>query len=69
MFLAIDNNEVIGLIMGTIPAYDKFDYLDYKCPRRGIIKKFIVSLKSQKRHWYEIMQAMENYFLDYLKIS
>ena len=41
-FLAIENNKAVGLIMGTIPSYDEYDYLDYKCPKRGIITELIV---------------------------
>ena len=37
-FLAIDDNKVVGLIMGGIFPYDEYDYLDYKCPRRGEIR-------------------------------
>ena len=29
-FLAIENEEVLGLIMGYVRTYDKYDYLDYK---------------------------------------
>ena len=36
-YLAIENDKAIGLIMGSIPPYDEYDYLDYKCPRRGVI--------------------------------
>lgn len=36
-YLAIENDKAIGLIMGTIPPYEEYDYLDYKCPKRGII--------------------------------
>ena len=35
-YLAVENDKAIGLIMGIIPDYDKYDYLDYKCPKRGI---------------------------------
>ena len=42
-YLALENGKVIGLIMGTIPKYDKNDYLDYKCPKRGIITELIVA--------------------------
>ena len=42
-YLAIEDNKTIGLIMGTIPPYDKYDYLDYKCPKRGVITELIVS--------------------------
>ena len=43
--LAIENNKAIGLIMGTIPTYDEYDHLDYKCPKRGIITELIVTSK------------------------
>ena len=45
-YLAIEGDKVIGLIMGCIPPYDEFDYLDYKCPRRGEITELIVTKKS-----------------------
>jgi len=28
-YLAVENDNVLGLIMGYIPMYDEFDYLDY----------------------------------------
>jgi len=34
-YLAVENDKAIGLIMGCIPPYDEYDYLDYKCPKRG----------------------------------
>ena len=42
-FLAIINKKVVGLIMGIIPEYGKYDYLDYKCPKRGVITELVVS--------------------------
>lgn len=33
-YLAVEDNKAIGLIMGCIFPYDKYDYLDYKCPKR-----------------------------------
>ena len=48
-YLAIENNKAIGLIMGTIPKYDENDYLDYKCPKRGIVTELIVSKKARKK--------------------
>ena len=44
-YIAIENDKAIGLIMGTIPPYDEFDYLDYKCPKRGRITELIVTSK------------------------
>ena len=29
-FLAIEDEKVIGLIMGAVRKYDEYDYLDYK---------------------------------------
>lgn len=42
-YLALENNKVIGLIMGFIRAYDEYDCLYYKCPRSGEISELIVS--------------------------
>ena len=42
-YLAVENNKAIGLIMGCIFPYDEYDYLDYKCPKRGEITELIVS--------------------------
>lgn len=44
-YLAVENDNVLGLIMGYIPMYDEFDYLDYKCPKRGKISELIVTSK------------------------
>lgn len=33
-YLAIENDKTVGLIMGTIPPYEEYDYLDYKCPKK-----------------------------------
>lgn len=32
-YIALDNDKVVGLIMGIISKYDEYDYLDYKCPK------------------------------------
>lgn len=44
-YLAIENESILGLIIGAITLYDKFDYLDYKCPKSGTITELIVSKK------------------------
>lgn len=62
-FLAIEDNKVIGLIMGTIPPYDEYDYLDYKCPKRGEITELIVTQKVRSNGAGQLlMEAMEQYF-------
>lgn len=62
-YLAIQNNIVIGLIMGYVRAYDKFDYLDYKCPKSGVISEFIVSEKVRSKGiGQQLINKMEEYF-------
>lgn len=62
-YLAIDNNKVIGLIMGVIPEYDEYEYLDYKCPKKGEIIELIVTKKVRSKGTGQLlMDAMEEYF-------
>ena len=73
-YLYIENNKVVGLIMGIIPPYDKYDYLDYKCPKRGEITELIVSNKIRSKGiGQQLMKKMEEYFktqgCEYIKIE
>ena len=62
--LAVDNDRAIGLIMGTIPPYDEYDYLDYKCPKRGIITELIVTSNIRSKGVGQaLMEKMEEYFI------
>lgn len=62
-YLAIENDKVIGLIMGCVPPYDEYDYLDYKCPRRGEITELIVTSKTRSKGVGQILiNKMEEYF-------
>ena len=62
-YLAIENDKAIGLIMGTIPSYSEYDYLDYKCPKRGIIIELIVTAKTRSNGvGKSLMMKMEEYF-------
>ena len=62
-YLAIEDNHAIGLIMGTIPEYDEYDYLDYKCPKRGIITELVVSKDNRSGGvGQQLMKCMEDYF-------
>ena len=64
-FLAVEEGKAIGLIMGTVPPYDEYDYLDYKCPRRGEITELIVTSKVRSSGiGRQLMEKMENYFKD-----
>ena len=62
-FLAVDNDKAIGLIMGTIIKFDKYDYLDYKCPKEGEITELIVTSKIRSRGVGKaLITKMEEYF-------
>ncbi len=62
-FLAIENDKAIGLIIGTIPHYDEYDYLDYKCPKRGKITELIVTSKIRSKGIGKaLIEKMEEYF-------
>ena len=62
-YLAInEDDKAIGLIMGTIPNYAEFDYLDYKCQKRGEITELIVTNKIRcKGIGQELINKMEEY--------
>ena len=62
-YLAIENDKAIGLIMGIIPTYDEYDYLDYKCPKLGEITELIVTKKVRSKGVGKLlMSKMEEYF-------
>ena len=62
-YLAVENNKAIGLIMGCIFPYEEFDYLDYKCPKRGEITELIVSKNIRSKGvGKSLMKKMEEYF-------
>ena len=62
-YLAIENDKAIGLIMGCIFPYDEYDYLDYKCPKRGEITELIVTNKIRSKGiGQELINKMEEYF-------
>ncbi|MBQ9014058.1 MAG: GNAT family N-acetyltransferase [Bacilli bacterium] len=73
-YLAIQNDKVIGLIMGVIVEYDKYDYLDYKCPKEGEITELIVTSKVRSCGTGKaLMNKMEEYFksvgCEYIKVD
>lgn len=62
-YLAIENDKAIGLIMGCIPPYDEYDYLDYKCPKKGEITELIVTNKIRSKGiGQQLIDKMEEYF-------
>lgn len=62
-FLAVENEKVLGLIMGTIIKFSEYDYLDYKCPKEGRITELIVTSKIRSNGiGQSLIDKMENYF-------
>ena len=62
-YLAVQDNKVIGLIMGYVRTYEEYDYLDYKCPRSGVISELVVSKNIRNKGVGKIlMNKMEDYF-------
>ena len=73
-YLYLEDNRVVGLIMGTIPPYEEYDYLDYKCPKRGEITELIVSNKIRSKGiGQKLMNKIEEYFksqnCEYIKVE
>ncbi len=63
-YLAIENDKAIGLIMGCIFPYEEYDYLDYKCPKKGKITELIVTSKVRSKGiGASLMKKMEEYFI------
>lgn len=62
-YIAVENGKAIGLIMGCIFPYDEYDYLDYKCPKRGEITELIVSKNVRSKGIGNLlMNKIEEYF-------
>ena len=62
-YLAIDNDKVVGLIMGIERKYTKEDYLDYKCPKAGEITELIISKDYRNKKIGQILiEKLEDYF-------
>ena len=63
-YLALDNDKVVGLIMGIVIKFDEYDYLDYKCPKEGEITELIVSKNARSKGiGNQLMKKMEDYFI------
>ena len=57
------NGKAVGVIMGIIGTYDEYDYLDYKCPKRGEITELIVSKNVRSAGLgQQLMNKMEEFF-------
>ena len=59
-YLAIDNDVVVGLIMGCLRCYDEYDYLDYKCPKCGEVTELLM---------YKIEEYFKSIGCEYISIE
>jgi ribosomal protein S18 acetylase RimI-like enzyme len=62
-FLAVEGDRAVGMIMGIVGTYDEYDYLDYKCPKKGEITELIISKNVRSNGiGQQLVQKMEEYF-------
>lgn len=62
-YIAVNDGKAVGVIMGIVGEYDEYDYLDYKCPKRGVITELIVSKNVRSNGLgQQLMKKMEDYF-------
>ena len=62
-FIAVEDGKAMAVIMGVVTVYDEYDYLDYKCPKKGDITELIVSKKARSKGiGQQLMKKMEDYF-------
>lgn len=65
IFLAIENGNAIGIIVGIIEPKDNEDKLYTRCPIRGVILELIVNKNSRKNGiGKELVSIMEKYFAE-----
>lgn len=73
-YLCVENDKVLGFIIGEVYKYSEDDYLDYKCPKKGDITELIISKEARKKGVGTLlMQKMEDYFksigCEYINVS
>ena len=62
-FIAVEEDKAVAVIMGIVGPYGEYDYLDYKCPKRGEITELIVSKRLRSTGvGQQLMKKMEDYF-------
>ena len=63
IFVAKENNNILGFIAGYLQKYTKDDKLDYLCPKKGIICELIVDKNNRKNGTgTNLLKKMEQYF-------
>lgn len=62
IFLAEDNNEIIGVIIGVLNNLDTHDH-QFKAPKRGRISELVVKKEYRGKHVGKaLLNKMEDYF-------
>ena len=62
-FVAVQDNDVLGMVSGFVQKYDERDSLDYLCPKKGIVAELIVSKNCRANGiGTELLKYIENYF-------
>lgn len=65
IYLAINNNKVIGLVAGYIEEKDEEDKLTNRCPKRGVVSELVVNEKQRGNGIGKVLlKRMEQYFVD-----
>lgn len=62
-YLYVEDGKAIGLIMGILREYDEYDYIDYTCPKAGVITELIINKSIRgKGIGKALIEKLENYF-------
>ena len=63
IFLAVEDDKVVGLICGYVVEYDEYDKCDYVCPKTGHIEELIVSKYMRVGGLgTKLLKTLEDYF-------
>lgn len=63
IYLAIQDDVVIGIIAGHIRKYSSYDSLDYTCPNMGVVQElYVLDEYARAGVGTKLMDKMENYF-------
>ena len=63
IFIAEDCGLVVGLVAGFVENYNERDFLDYVCPKKGIVAELIVSKRLRSKGAGQLLlNEMEKYF-------
>lgn len=63
VFVALDNQKIVGMIAGFVQNYEERDSLDYSCPKKGLVAELIVSKNARCGGvGTKLLDKMEEYF-------